>query len=66
MLSLIILPLAIMLVVRMIDPQIMAEHRSAAERAIEQPASKAGVVIVIATWLVLATLAAWMIYRIAI
>jgi len=62
--ELILLPLAIMLVIRLIGPQRMAEHRSAAAIALDQPASKSGAIIVIAIWVVLATLAAWAIYRI--
>ena len=58
----IILPFAIMLVLKLIPPDIMAEHRAAAAVAINKPTSKAGVALVIAVWLFLAGLAAWMVF----
>jgi uncharacterized membrane protein YkvA (DUF1232 family) len=60
----IILPLAIMLVVRLIPPDIMAEHRAAASIAIDKPTSRAGATLVIAIWVLLAAVAAWITYRV--
>jgi uncharacterized membrane protein YkvA (DUF1232 family) len=56
----ILLPLGILLVVRMIPPEIMAEHRAAAVAA-ERPQSIAGAIFVVAVWTTL--LAAWLVYR---
>jgi uncharacterized membrane protein YkvA (DUF1232 family) len=60
--ELIILPLAIMLVVRLIAPEVMAEHRTAAAAASIRPKSKMGAAVVIAVWIVLASMTAWMVY----
>jgi uncharacterized membrane protein YkvA (DUF1232 family) len=60
--ELIILPLAIMLVVRLIAPEVMAEHRTAAAAASIRPKSKTGAAFVIAVWIVLASMTAWMVY----
>jgi uncharacterized membrane protein YkvA (DUF1232 family) len=61
----IILPLGVALVVRLIPPDVMAEHRTAASAsvAIDKPSSKAGAAAVVAIWLLLATLAGWVTYR---
>jgi uncharacterized membrane protein YkvA (DUF1232 family) len=59
----IILPLGVALVVRLIPPDIMAEYRAAASIAIDQPSSKAGAAVVVAIWLLLATLAGWATHR---
>ena len=61
--DLIILPLGIMLVVALIQPGIMAEHRAAAEAARERPQSTGGAIAVIAIWTVLCLLFAWLAYR---
>jgi uncharacterized membrane protein YkvA (DUF1232 family) len=60
----IILPLAIRLVIRLIPPDIMAEHRAAASIAIDKPTSKAGATLVIAIWLLLAAAVVWITYRV--
>jgi uncharacterized membrane protein YkvA (DUF1232 family) len=59
----IILPLGVALVVRLIPPDVMAEHRAAASVAIDKPSSKAGAAVIVAIWLLLATLAGWVTYR---
>lgn len=61
--DLIIVPLGIWLAVRMIPPQIMAEHRVTAAAATARPASKAGAVAIIAIWVALTALACWYAYR---
>jgi uncharacterized membrane protein YkvA (DUF1232 family) len=60
----IILPLAIMLVIRLIPPDIMDECRAAASIAIDKPTSKAGAALVIAIWVLLTATAAWVTYRV--
>jgi len=59
----ILLPLGILLVLRMIPPEVMAEHRAAAAVAAERPQSIAGAIFVVAVWLALTLLAAWLVYR---
>src|SRR5688500_17257127 len=61
--DLIIVPLGILLVVALIPPGIMAEHRAAAAAAREQPRSTAGAVAIIAVWAALSMLFCWLAYR---
>jgi uncharacterized membrane protein YkvA (DUF1232 family) len=57
----ILLPLGILLVVRMIPPEVMAEHRAAT--AAERPQSIAGAFFIVAAWIGLTVLAGWFVYR---
>ena len=59
----ILLPLGILLVVRLIPPEIMAEHRAAAALAQTRPASMAGAVAIGAVWIALLLAAGWFSYR---
>ena len=59
----ILLPLGILLVVRMIPPDIMAEHRAAAQIAQARPQSLAGALAIIAIWIALSAGAGWLTYR---
>jgi uncharacterized membrane protein YkvA (DUF1232 family) len=61
--DLLLVPLGIWLVVRMIPPQIMAEHRVTAAAATVHPTSITGAVVIIAIWLALTALACWLAYR---
>jgi uncharacterized membrane protein YkvA (DUF1232 family) len=61
--DLIIVPAGIALVVRMIPPHIMAEHRDLAEAAMERPASRAAAAVIIAIWLLSLGLIAWLVSR---
>ena len=53
----------ILLVVWLMPPGIMAEHRAAAEAARDRPASRNGAVAVIAIWAALCVLFSWLAYR---
>ncbi|MBP0443750.1 DUF1232 domain-containing protein [Roseomonas sp. SSH11] len=55
----ILLPIAISLVIRMIPPGIMAEHRAAARAAAERPVSRLGAAAIIALWLAALVLLVW-------
>ena len=58
--EIILLPIAIALIARLIPSEIMAESRTAAERMVQKPRSKAGAAIIIGIWaLALGTLAWW-------
>jgi uncharacterized membrane protein YkvA (DUF1232 family) len=57
--DLIIVPLGIALVVRLIPPHVMAEHRALADASQHRPASGAAIVIV-AVWILTLALATWM------
>ncbi len=58
--DLVLVPLGLLLVLRLVPPEILAEHRIAATTIVERPVSRAGAVAVIAVWvLVVALLAFW-------
>ncbi len=61
--ELIILPLGIALAVRLIPPELMAEHRAAAQAAIAQPQSTTGALAIIAIWTALTMFVCWLAYR---
>ena len=61
--DIIIVPLGIMLVVRLIPPEIMAEHRELAAAAQERPISHVAGIVIMAIWLSCATLLGWLVYR---
>ena len=63
--DLIIVPLGIALVVRMIPPPIMAEHRATADAAQQQPVSRAAAMAIVTVWIVALALAAWLAVRVA-
>jgi uncharacterized membrane protein YkvA (DUF1232 family) len=59
----ILVPLGILLVVKLIPPGIMAEHRALAAAAQDRPVSKVAAVIIAGIWLTCAALAGWLCYR---
>jgi uncharacterized membrane protein YkvA (DUF1232 family) len=59
----ILLPLGILLVVRMIPKDVMAEHRAAAASAAERPTSTGGAIVIAAIWIALTVGAGWLAYR---
>jgi hypothetical protein len=50
----VILPLGIVLAVRLVPPDLMAEFRQEADRLTERPASRAGAAMIIVLWLLAA------------
>jgi len=61
--ELILLPLGIILVIRLIPDDVMADLRKQAEeRMLTRPRSMAGAVFVVLAWLIGAALLAWMIF----
>ena len=59
--DLVLLPLGILLVVWLLPPDVMAEHRArAGERP---PASRTAAAVIVGIWLALAGLAAWALWR---
>jgi uncharacterized membrane protein YkvA (DUF1232 family) len=58
--ELIVLPLGIMLAIKLIPPEIMAEHRAAAIAAEGQPASRVAAAVIIAIWLAAAGFLVWL------
>lgn len=57
--DLLLLPLGVWLVVRMIPPQVLAEHRAAADAAAFRPRSRAAAVVIAALWAACALAAGW-------
>ena len=55
----ILLPPAILLAVKLVPPELMAEHRAAAARAEARPVSRAGAAIIVGLWLLAATALVW-------
>jgi uncharacterized membrane protein YkvA (DUF1232 family) len=56
----ILLPLAIMLAIRLIPVELMAEFRAAADLRAERPTSRAAAAVIIALWIAAAALLLWM------
>ena len=54
-----IVPLGVLLAVRLVPKPLMQEYRAAAARLDDRPASRAGLVLIIAIWLCVAGLALW-------
>jgi uncharacterized membrane protein YkvA (DUF1232 family) len=61
--DIIIVPLGIMAVVRLIPPELMAEHRALASAAQQRPVSRVAAVVVISIWLTSIALAVWFAVR---
>jgi uncharacterized membrane protein YkvA (DUF1232 family) len=61
--DLVIVPLGILAVTRMIPPAVLAEHRAAAMAAAQRPASRIAATVIVAIWLVMTGLAAWLAWR---
>src|SRR6478609_6507104 len=61
--DLIVVPLGIALVVRLIPPDIMAEHRALASAAQDRPVSIPGAIIVVTIWIVALVVTGWFGYR---
>ncbi len=55
----ILLPLAILLAVRLVPAEIMAEHRATAAAAAEKPVSRGGAVFIVALWVLAAVSITW-------
>ena len=59
----IIVPLGILLVIRLIPPEIMAEHRALAAAAQERPVSRTAAGIIASIWVASVALTGWLAYR---
>ena len=55
----IILPVALLLVIKMIPAPLMAEFRQEAQRRAERPTSRAGAILIVAIWIAALVLAVW-------
>jgi uncharacterized membrane protein YkvA (DUF1232 family) len=61
--DLIIVPLGIALVIRLIPPEIMAQHRELASAAQDRPVSKPAAAVIIAVWTLSIAASAFLLYR---
>jgi len=58
----ILVPLGVLAVVRMIPPEVMAEHRKTAALAADRPVSRYAAVIIVCIWTASIVLAGWLGY----
>lgn len=61
--DIIIMPLGILIVLKLIPPEIMAEHRALAAAAQGPPVSHAAAIVIVAVWAASIVVAAWLCYR---
>jgi uncharacterized membrane protein YkvA (DUF1232 family) len=61
--DLILVPAGILLAVRMIPSEIMAEHRASAAAALDRPVSRGAAGVIICVWAAAIALAGWLIHR---
>ena len=61
--DLIIVPLGILIVVKLIPPEIMAEHRALAASAQARPVSRTAALVIAIVWTACIVLAGWLCYR---
>lgn len=61
--DLVLVPLGVLLVVRMIPGDVMAEHRARAALLMERPASRAGAAAIVALWIAAVALGGWIAVR---
>jgi uncharacterized membrane protein YkvA (DUF1232 family) len=62
--DLVLVPLGILLVIRLIPPELMAEHRAAAAAAQEPPLSWRAATMIAGLWIAASALAGWLAWRI--
>lgn len=60
--ELVILPLGIALVIKLIPPAVMAEHRELADAAQDKPVSMAAAVVIVFIWIAALSLTGWFAY----
>ena len=58
----ILVPLGVLLVVKLIPQEIMAEHRALAAAAQDRPRSRTAAIVIAMVWLVCMALAGWLCY----
>jgi uncharacterized membrane protein YkvA (DUF1232 family) len=62
----ILVPAGIWLVVRLIPPQLMDEHRVLADSAQDRPVSLTAGFVVVSVWVTFAALCCWLFYRLVV
>jgi uncharacterized membrane protein YkvA (DUF1232 family) len=61
--DLILVPLGIVLVIRLIPSEIMAEHRATAAAARDRPVSRGAAIAIVCAWVAALVLSAWLLHR---
>jgi uncharacterized membrane protein YkvA (DUF1232 family) len=61
--ELVLLPLGIILVVRLIPPDVMMQHRASAAEMLQRPTSRAAAAVVVAIWFALTAATGWLVWR---
>jgi uncharacterized membrane protein YkvA (DUF1232 family) len=61
--DLLLVPLGIVAVVALIPPELMAEYRASAAKAVEQPVSRTAMAVIVTIWLASIALVGWLAYR---
>jgi uncharacterized membrane protein YkvA (DUF1232 family) len=59
----ILVPLGVLLVVKLIPQEIMAEHRTLATAAQDRPVSRTAAIVIAFIWLACAAIVGWLCYR---
>jgi uncharacterized membrane protein YkvA (DUF1232 family) len=54
--DLILVPVGVWLVLRLIPPEVLAEHRAAAEAAADRPMSRVGATFIVGVWIAVAVI----------
>ena len=57
----IIVPLGIMAVAKLVPPEVMAEHRAAAEAAMSRPTSRTAAIVIVLIWIAALALVVWVV-----
>src|SRR6266702_4760556 len=61
--DLIIVPLGVLLVIRLIPPEVMAENRALAETAQDRPVNRIAAAVIVAVWVGAIALIAWLVWK---
>ena len=61
--DLILVPAGIWLVIRLVPPHVMAEHRERAAAAQDRPVSRTAGIVVVCVWVILAAMCCWLAWR---
>ena len=61
--DLILVPLGILLVIRLVPSEIMAEHRATAAAALDRPVSRGMAMAIICIWVAAVALSGWLLHR---
>lgn len=57
--ELVLVPVAVALIVRSLDPAIMEEHRAAAALVVDKPQSLLGAMVIVTLWITVALITIW-------